>query len=72
MFADIRAIRRNDPACRNIEFLLYPSLHAILGPVKIGDNVKVGAPAHIVKRDGKKVNEALPISAYHLEERGAE
>lgn len=25
---DIRAIRRNDPACRNIEFLLYPSLHA--------------------------------------------
>jgi serine O-acetyltransferase len=29
MFEDIKAIRRNDPACRNIEFLLYPCLHAI-------------------------------------------
>jgi serine O-acetyltransferase len=26
---DIRAIYRNDPAVRNIEFLLYPGLHAI-------------------------------------------
>ena len=26
---DIRAIYRNDPACRNIEFLLYPGFHAI-------------------------------------------
>ena len=27
---DIKAIYRNDPAVRNIEFLLYPGLHAIL------------------------------------------
>jgi len=27
---DIKAIYRNDPASRNIEFLLYPGLHAIL------------------------------------------
>jgi serine O-acetyltransferase len=27
---DIKAIYRNDPAARNIEFLLYPGLHAIL------------------------------------------
>ncbi|RKX20011.1 MAG: serine O-acetyltransferase [Candidatus Zixiibacteriota bacterium] len=26
---DIKAIFRNDPACRNIEFLLYPGFHAI-------------------------------------------
>ena len=26
---DIRACFRNDPACRNIEFLLYPGFHAI-------------------------------------------
>jgi serine O-acetyltransferase len=30
MFEDIKAIRRNDPACKNIEFLLYPCLHAIV------------------------------------------
>lgn len=30
MFDDVKAIFRNDPACRNVEFLLYPSLHAIL------------------------------------------
>ncbi|MBU2562215.1 MAG: serine O-acetyltransferase [Nanoarchaeota archaeon] len=29
MFEDIKAIYRNDPAVRNIEFLLYPGLHAI-------------------------------------------
>ena len=29
MFDDIKAIYRNDPAVKNIEFLLYPSLHAI-------------------------------------------
>lgn len=28
MFEDIKAIFRNDPAAKNIEFLLYPSLHA--------------------------------------------
>jgi serine O-acetyltransferase len=27
---DIRAIYRNDPAARNMEFLLYPGFHAIL------------------------------------------
>jgi serine O-acetyltransferase len=27
---DIKAIYRNDPAVRNIEFLLYPGLHAII------------------------------------------
>ena len=26
---DIKAIYRNDPACKNIEFLLYPGFHAI-------------------------------------------
>ena len=26
---DVRAIFRNDPACRNIEFLLYPGFHAV-------------------------------------------
>lgn len=30
MFEDVRAIYRNDPACRNLEWLLYPSLHAIV------------------------------------------
>ena len=33
MFAliqDIRAIRQNDPSCRGLEILLYPSLHAML------------------------------------------
>lgn len=30
IWEDIQAIRRNDPACRNIEFLLYPSLHAMI------------------------------------------
>ncbi len=29
MFEDIRAIFRNDPAARGLEFLLYPGLHAI-------------------------------------------
>ena len=29
LIADIRAIFRNDPAARNIEFLLYPGFHAI-------------------------------------------
>lgn len=30
MFEDIKAIYRNDPAAKNIEFLLYPGLHAIV------------------------------------------
>ena len=29
LFDDIKAIYRNDPAAKNIEFLLYPSFHAI-------------------------------------------
>ena len=30
MFDDIKAIYRNDPAAKNIEFLLYPCFHAIV------------------------------------------
>ena len=30
MFEDIKAIYKNDPAAKNIEFLLYPSLHVIV------------------------------------------
>lgn len=30
MFDDIKAIYKNDPAAKNIEFLLYPGLHAII------------------------------------------
>jgi serine O-acetyltransferase len=30
MFEDIKAIIRNDPASRGMEFLLYPGLHAIV------------------------------------------
>jgi serine O-acetyltransferase len=30
MFEDIKAIYRNDPAAKGIEFLLYPCLHAIV------------------------------------------
>jgi len=30
MFEDIRAIYKNDPAVKNIEFLLYPGLHSII------------------------------------------
>lgn len=29
LIQDIKAIKRNDPAARGLEFLLYPSLHAI-------------------------------------------
>ncbi len=29
MFEDVKAIFKNDPAVRNIEFLLYPGLHAV-------------------------------------------
>jgi serine O-acetyltransferase len=29
LFEDIRAIYRNDPAAKNIEFLLYPGFHAV-------------------------------------------
>jgi serine O-acetyltransferase len=30
IFGDVKAIYRNDPAARNVEFLLYPGFHAIL------------------------------------------
>lgn len=30
MISDIKAIYKNDPAARNIEFLLYPGFHSIL------------------------------------------
>lgn len=30
MFEDVKAIFKNDPAVRNIEFLLYPGLHAVV------------------------------------------
>lgn len=30
LFEDIKAIYRNDPACKNVEFLLYPSFHAMI------------------------------------------
>ena len=30
MFEDIKAIYKNDPAVKNIEFILYPGLHAIV------------------------------------------
>ncbi len=30
MFEDIKAIFKNDPAARGLEFLLYPGLHAII------------------------------------------
>jgi serine O-acetyltransferase len=29
MFEDVKAIYRNDPAARGLEFLLYPGLHAV-------------------------------------------
>lgn len=29
LIADIKAIYRNDPACKTVEFVLYPSFHAI-------------------------------------------
>jgi len=29
MFEDIKAIYRNDPAARGLEFILYPGLHAV-------------------------------------------
>lgn len=30
MFEDIKAIYKNDPAVKNIEFLLYPALYSII------------------------------------------
>lgn len=30
LFSDIKAIRRNDPACKGLEFLLYASFHSML------------------------------------------
>ncbi len=41
---DIRAIYRNDPAAKNIEFLLYPGFHAILVHRMIHPLYKLGIP----------------------------
>ena len=41
---DIKAIYRNDPAAKNIEFLLYPGFHAILIHRLIHPLYKVGLP----------------------------
>ena len=41
---DVRAIYRNDPAVRNIEFLLYPGFHAILMHRFIHFFYKIGVP----------------------------
>ena len=30
LFQDIKAIKRNDPACAGFEILLYPSLHTMI------------------------------------------
>lgn len=62
----------------------------LLGPITVGDDVRigaetviinrdvpsgctvVGAPGRIVKRDGKRTDEALEISSYHLKRRKLE
>ncbi len=41
---DIRAIYRNDPAARNIEFVLYPGFHAIMIHRLIHPMYKIGIP----------------------------
>jgi len=42
--ADVKAIYRNDPAARGIEFLLYPGFHAIVWHRLIHWMWKVGVP----------------------------
>jgi serine O-acetyltransferase len=44
IYEDIRAIFRNDPAAKNIEFLLYPGFHAILAHRFIHPLYKIGIP----------------------------
>jgi len=41
---DIRAIYRNDPACRNIEFLIYPGFRAIVAHRVIHFLWNIGIP----------------------------
>jgi serine O-acetyltransferase len=41
---DIRAIYRNDPAAKNIEFLLYPGFHAALVHRLVHPLYKIGIP----------------------------
>ncbi len=41
---DVRAINRNDPAARNIEFLLYPGFHSILMHRFVHSLYKLGIP----------------------------
>ncbi len=44
IYEDVRAIFRNDPAAKNIEFLLYPGFHAILAHRFIHPLYKIGIP----------------------------
>jgi serine O-acetyltransferase len=44
IIADIRAIYRNDPAAKNIEFILYPGFQAILVHRLIHPLYKLGIP----------------------------
>ncbi len=44
LFEDIKAIFRNDPAAKNIEFLLYPGFHAITFHRIIHSLWKLGVP----------------------------
>jgi len=39
MFDDIKAIYKNDPAARGLEFILYPSLHSIIVHKYISHNL---------------------------------
>jgi serine O-acetyltransferase len=44
IYEDVKAIFRNDPAAKNIEFLLYPGFHAILAHRIIHPLYKLGIP----------------------------
>ncbi|MCX6828530.1 MAG: serine O-acetyltransferase [candidate division Zixibacteria bacterium] len=44
IFEDIRAIYRNDPAAKNIEFLLYPGFHAVFVHRFVHPLYKIGIP----------------------------
>lgn len=44
IISDIRAIYRNDPAAKNIEFLLYPGFHAIFIHRFVHPLYKIGIP----------------------------
>ncbi|SYZ73370.1 Serine acetyltransferase [Candidatus Zixiibacteriota bacterium] len=44
IYEDVKAIFRNDPAAKNIEFLLYPGFHATLAHRFIHPLYKIGIP----------------------------